>query len=828
MITRITLLVATLIAAIGVCRAQIETVIDTDCSPAFTRGNGRGGRIVYDSRRDALLASAIDLGNTRSVDGGATFRSMMNGIPSTATSIFSTLLIENDRDYVFVGCGDDGWSVYRSVDGGETFQGTELPRKPGNPVLQLDHRHDIIWFVLDGVLGMKGGTEWRTLPAPSGLGIRVSRILSKRDLAVFDGQAWYRYDIERGTWGPLDLPAQQPWQGTRLDDGRLLWSVAGRLMVGTGMSGQKRYIDSVYVQGEERHRPWIASGIATFGDHIVLVDSNGIVGRWDQDSIVVINHDTFTRIPGGRRNVSLGHQSLGGTDILTMTYHAEGPQRMIDIVVADIVHGKTIRTVSMSYPYPYENPLEASVLMLNDSTIIVNGHQGALTRIPAGSGPRSTMWSVEDEPAVRPKTAMLDGHVLDDGSLLAHTEHGRWLHRRPSAEATTIPFDNGYVMFRGSNHGLEMESLCARIPTGFSFMKVDGDSAMLAGIQGIRVSLDDMTQTVLRDSLTTYAYREPGGGRTFMGTYDVRWTSDKGRTWLASRTGLPDNNGGPLPCISGILRTQRGTMVLGLRGFGRRLMEGMEADSVPGGIYYSTDDGSSWLRSTGLGERSYIQNIAELANGDLIAVVSHVTIRIATIGVRPVLQDALMRDNALMHSTDGGRTWDRLFEAADSRPFAGIRGSVIRLTSGDIVVQVSDTEILRSTDAGTTWSAERNAPATLASVLAIDADASDRLYFFTDHGVFRQSTPTSVEDIAPQNVSMDVRLVDGVLHATFGVTDMTGTAIAIVDLQGRTMRSFTASRDEFSVPVTDLPPGLYVITASGWWGRASKSIVAVH
>lgn len=821
------LLVAMLIAAFGSCRAQIETVIDSDCSPAFTQGNGRGGQIVYDSRRGALLTSTLALGNTRSVDGGATFRSMMNGIPQTAISIFSTLLIENDSDYVFVGCGDEGWNVYRSVDGGETFRETELPRKSGTTAQQLSHRHDIIWFVLDGILGTKGGTEWKILPDPSGLGIRVSRILSKRDLAVFDGQAWYGYDIERGIWGQLDLPAMQPWEGTRLDDGRLLWSIAGRLMVGTGMSGQRRYIDSVYMQKEARHKPWIASSITTFGDHVILVDSNGIVGRWDHDSILVINDDTFTRIPGGRRDVSLGYQSLNGTGILTMTYHTEGPQRMIDIAVADIARGRMIRAVSMPYPYPYEGPLESSVLMMNDSTIIVNGHQGSLTRIPAGSGPRRTMWSVEDEHGARPKTAMLDGHVLDDGSLLAHTEHGRWLHRQQSVAETTIPFDNGYWMFRGSNHDMEMESLCARIPTGFSFMKVDGDSAMLTGMQGIRVSLDDMTRTVLRDSLTTYVYREPGSGRTFMGAYDVRWTSDKGSTWLASRTGLPDNNGRPLPCISGILRTHRGTMVLGLRGFGRRPIEGVETDSVPGGIYYSTDDGSSWLRSVGLGERDYIRNIAELANGDLIAVASHVTITLAITGARSVPRTALMRDNALVRSTDGGRTWEILHEAADSRRFADIRGSVIRLTSGDIVVQISDTDILRSTDAGTTWRAERNAPAILAPVLALDADASDRLYFFTDHGVFRQSTPTSIEDVVvPRDVSMNVRLADGVLHGTFSGVDMRGTTITIVDLQGRTMRSFAVD-GVFTTPVADFSSGLYVVTASGRWGRASQSVV-VH
>lgn len=828
MIGRAVLAVVLLIGTMGAAYAQIETVMDTDCSPTFVRGNGRGGQIVYDPYRHALLASTIDLGNTRSVDGGATFRSMMNGIPSSATSISSTLLIRNDSDYVFIGCGDDGWSVYRSEDGGETFQPTELPRKPGSIQLQLNQRHDLIWFVLDGILGTRGGTEWKTLTDPSGLGIRVSRILSKRHLAALDGQAWYVYDIEHGAWWPLDLPVSQTWEGAWLDDNRLLWSVNGRLAVGTGMSGQKRYIDSVYLHSTARRRPLIASKITTFGDDVFVVDSSGVVGRWDQDSIVVLDEGTTTGTPGERRKVSLGYQSLNGRDLLVVTHDPQGPLRTMDIAVIDIVQGRTIRSASMHYPYPYEGSFESCVLMLTDSTIIVNGHQGALTRIPVDEKPRSTISSVEDASGTRPKTAMLDGHVRDDGSVFVQTEHGRWLHRRSSAEETTIPFDYGYWMFRGTNHDLEMESLCARIPTGFSFMKVDGDSGMLTGLQGLRVSLNDMATIVLRDSLTTYAYRKPGDGRTFMGAHDVRWTTDGGSTWTGSRLGLPDNGGGPLPCISGLHTTHRGTMVVGLRGFGRRLMEGVETDSVPGGMYYSMDDGSSWLRSTGLEGRDYVHNVVELTNGDLLAVVSHVTIQLRTAILRPVPIAATMRGNALVRSTDGGRTWVTVYSIPDSRPFVDIRGSILALSSGDIIAHVSGTDILRSTDAGATWETERNAPAMLASINAVDADASDRLYFFTNHGVFRQSTPTSVEDgIITHEVSMNVRIVDGVLHGSFDAADMGGTTITIVDLQGRAVRSFTVG-GTFMTSVTDLPSGLYVVTASGQWGRVSRSVIVVR
>lgn len=826
-----TLLVAMLIATIGACHAQIETVIDTDYGPTHMFDYNTG-MLAYDAKRGTLLATMPDFGVWSSTDGGATFKPTSVGIDPNSASFANRISIQNDSEYVFMGSGSHGWSVYRSMDGGSTYQATELPGQPANRQAYLLESRGIMWFISDGILGYDSGKEWMTFSNPNSNKPRAYLILSGHSIAINDGAEWHEFDVMTKTWTPLDLPGSQDrdvsrnMQAVRLDDGRLLWAENGSLMVGTGTSGQKRPIDSIYLPGQGARIPFKPFRIKALGDYVLLVDSAGAVGRWDHDSITYLGRGA----DGSKYSLraELRYQRLNEKDILLVIYlSAAMPYKEYRIDVIDLHTARLIRSVSNRFS-PVGGGLDIdNIVMLNDSTIVVGGGQGAMTRIPT-SGPRMTVRAVEDSMIMRRKTAMYDGHILDDGSLLTHTEHGRWLHRRPDALETTIPFAHGYWIVRWLNDP-ELKMYWDLVPTGFSFMKIDGDSGMITGARGVRVSLNDMTEKVVRDSLTTYAYRERSSGRLFMGAHDVRWTTDAGMTWHATSAGLPSNDSGPLPCISNLLKSNRGTMVLGLRGFGRRVKEDVETDSVPGGIYYSVDDGASWSPATGLQDRDYVHNIVELPNGDLCAVVSHVTIKLGVIDVTMLLpMAALIRDNALVRSKDGGRTWEIVQSTSEAGPFIDIRGTIVMMASGDIVAHLSETKVVRSTDGGTTWTPEANLPPWLQSIHAVDADASGRLYFFTDHGVFRQSTPTSVDDdITPQDVSMDIRLVDGALHGTFTGTDMRGTTITIVDLQGRTIRSF-AVEGAFTTSIADLSSGLYVVTASGRWGRTSRPVVVAH
>jgi len=825
-----TLLVAMLIATIGACHAQIETVIDTDYDPTHMFDHSTG-TLAYDARRGTLLATMPDFGVWSSTDGGATFKPTSVGIDPNSGSFINRISIQNDSEYVFIGTGGHGWSVYRSMDGGATFQAVELPRQPSSRRTHFSESRGIMWFAWDGILGYDGGKEWMTFSNPNGNKPQGYLILSGHSIAINDGAEWHEFDVMTKAWTPVDLPRNQDrdairnMQAIRLDDGRLLWAENGSLMVGTGTSGQKRSIDSVYLPGQGTRVPFKSFRIKVLDDHVFLVDSVGIVGRWDHDSITYLGRGA----DGSRFTLraELLYQRLNGRDVLLVIYlTADTPELLYRIDAIDLHTTQLIRSVSSRFSPELIGAVTDRTVMLNDSTIVVSGGFGAMTRIPT-SGPRMTIRAVEDSMIMRRKTAFYDGHILDDGSLLTHTEHGRWLHRRPDAVETTIPFAHGYWVVRGTNDP-DLQAHWNLVPTGFSFMKIDGDSGIITGVRGVRVSLNDMTEAVVRDSLTTYAYREPLGGRLFMGARDVRWTTDAGMTWHATSAGLPSNDSGPLPCISNLLTSNRGTMVLGLRGFGRRVKEDVETDSVPGGIYYSVDDGASWSPATGLQGRDYVHNIVKLPNGDLCAMVSHVTIKLGVIDITLLPMAALIRDNAIVRSKDGGRTWEIVQSTSEAGPFIDIRGTILTTTSGDIVAHLSKTKVVRSTDGGTTWSPEANLPPWLQSIHAIDADASDRLYFFTDHGVFRQSTPTSVDDdIVLQDVSMDVRLIDGALHGSFDTPDVTGTTITIVDLQGRTMRSFAVD-GEFMTSISDLTSGLYVVTASGRWGRTSQPVIVVH
>lgn len=831
MITKTTLLVAMLIATIVACHAQIETVIDTDYGPTHMY-DVNSGIMTYDATRGILLASMLDFGVWKSTDGGATFISASTGIDPYDASFFARISIQNDSEYVFLGDGNNRRSVYRSTDGGSTFERVVLPVQPRGPGIVFESG-GVMWLAYDGILGYDGGREWTTIANPNGNKPQGYLILSERSVAINDGTEWHEFNVGTKTWAPLDLPrttdrlAIRTMQAVRLSDGRLIWSENGSLMVGTGATGQKRSIDSVYLPAQGRRVQFKSFQIRRFKEHVLHIDSSGVIGRWDHDSITYISTGVSGSINYFR--AYLRYQRVNGRDILFVAYPTSSkPYELYQIEVIDLHTARLIRSVSHRFSPVGVGDNTDQVAMLNDSTIVVGGGQGAMTRIPMRNGPRMTMRSIADSMIMRRKTAMYDGHILNDGSLLTHTEHGRWLHRRSDTAEKTIPFAHGNWIARVTNDS-DLKGYWGFVPTGFSFMKIDGDSGIIVGPQGVRVSLQDMTEKVLRDSLTTYAYREPGSDRLFMGAHDVRWTTDAGMTWHATSAGLPSNDSGPLPCISNLLKTRRGTMVLGLRGFGRRFKEEIETDSVPGGICYSVDDGASWSRANGLEDHGYVHNIVELANGDLLAVVSHVTIKLGVIDISMLLpMAALMRDNTIVRSKDGGRTWEIVQTTSETGPFIDIRGTIVTMTSGDIVAHLSETKVVRSTDGGTSWNPEGNAPSWLQSIHAIDADASDRLYFFTDHGVFRQSTPTSVEDgVIPQDVSMSLHVVDGVLHGSFDATDMPGTTITIVDLQGRTMRSFAAG-GEFTTSVAGLPSGLYVVMASGRWGRASQSVVVVH
>lgn len=801
-------------------QAQIDTVLPMDRGPAFKQQN-----IAYDAKNDVLFAFGPTYDCWRSLDGGVTFEQAGAGFPIALPATRGGPFIFDNDGYVLIGNTMRGALLYRSSDQGRTFTPDAAPVGPDPKlfITSLFVSGTTMWSYSDSLLSLDAGRSWTKLRYPHGpdWGYSWHKLLSEHRIAIADTSIWKSYDVRTGEWTVLDIPvsSEKETMFQLVDDSTLIWVEDGALMIGEGRSGRKKRIDHIYLPGSQDVVSIKPMDVLRHRDEIVVLDSSGIVAVLEDDSLIALSERRFVPPQHPMTRISLKFQSIGATDVVMIFYPTRGWGVGVDVDVIDIGRKRHIR----SFHVPYLSNSCRPFLLNDTATVVIENGQGELIRIPAGDAPWTLLTAQEHEPARRPKSMVLDGHVLSDGSVLALTEYGRWIRNDRTSKTMEIVFNDGSRIFDANALYIPV-GLRASVPAGYPRAVRYDDTVYTTGKVGLRMSVDGRHRDTLRDSSTTYAYRDPDG-RIYMGTYDVRWTTDNGRTWTVGSAGLPSRDSSIRPYIGTVLKTSSGSMVVGLRGFERGNKD-VIADSVPGGIYYSLDDGMSWLKAEGLGKRDYVFNIVEVGQRELLAVVGHVVVDIWLEGA--LGPESFIQNRAIVRSSDGGRTWQIASESTQRMPFINHQGSILRSRTDEIVVLMSERDVMMSTDNGKHWDYEGNSPLWLANIHALDADESGRLHYFTDHGVFRQSTPTSVDDdIVPQKGSMDIRLVDGALHGTFTGTDMKGTTITIVDLQGRTMRSF-AVEGEFTASVADLSSGLYVVTASGRWGRTSQSVMVVR
>jgi len=803
--------------------AQIDTVLPMDRGPAY-----RQGGIVYDTKNDVLFAVGPTYDIWRSLDGGITFEQAGAGFPVVTPWKHGPFpFVFDNGEYVLISATVRGAVLYRSSDQGRTFTPDEAP-VGSNPQLfmtDLQVSRTMMWSYPDSLLSLDAGRSWIKLHYPHTLdiGFLWRKILSEHRIAVADMSIWRYYDIRTGEWTVLDIPVSSNETLFQLvDDSTLIWVEDGALMIGEGIGGRKKRIDHIYLPGSHDVTSIKPMDVLRHRDEIVVLDSSGIVAVLEDDSLIALSERRFVPPQHPMTRISLKFQSIGTTDVVMIFYPTRGWGVGVDVDVIDIGRKRHIR----SFHVPYLSSDCKPFLLRDTATVVIENGQGEMIRIPADDAQWTSLSAQEREPVRRPKSMVLDGHALSDGTVLALTEYGRWIRNDRTSKTMEIVFNDGSRIFDANGLYIS-ERLRASVSEGYPRAVRYDDTVYTTGKVGLRMSVDGKHRDTLRDSSTTYAYRDPDE-RIYMGTYDVRWTMDNGRTWTVGSVGLPDRGPSIRPHIGTVLKTSDGSMVVGLRGFERGNKD-VIADSVPGGIYYSIDDGMSWLKAEGLDKRDYVFNIVEVDQRELIAVVGHVIVDLVQPGASGVWAiGSFIQNRAIVRSSDGGRTWQIASESTQRMPFINHQGSILRSRTDRVVVLMSERDVMMSTDNGKHWDYENNSPLWLANIRALDTDESGRLHYFTDHGVFRQSTPTSVDDdIVPQDISMDVRLVDGALHSTFTGTDMKGTTITIVDIQGRTMRSF-AVEGEFRASVAGLSSGLYVVTASGQWGRTSQSVVVVR
>jgi len=791
-------------------RAQIDTILRMDHGPAY-----EVGATVYDHEKNVIFALGLTYGAWRSADGGLTFESAAEGFPGSSYGGQGPFFV-NDSEFVLVDQTAQGPLFYRSLDQGRTFTMDEVQPGPTSGAMLI--WNSVMWYPQDSLLSINGGRDWTKLDYP--LALRWPRILSEHRIAVGDSRSWREYDTRTREWTVINIPASgRETYFERVDDSRFLWVDSQGLVVGAGTGGPTKRIDSMYLPGRG-----VKVGLSvqrTFKHHnrTGILDRSGRIGLLDGDSLIaLIEHPFVPQQTNAPIDIRLQFQSIGDTDILIAQYPVQGWFDGVSIEFIDIGQRRNIRSLFVPYL-----GFGVPTFLLNDmATVAIGNERGEFIRVPGDGSSWTVSGAAGHRSEARPKCAVYDGYVLSDGVVLALNEFGRWIRNDRATSIMEIVFNEG------SRVGMpSINAVCDAVGNGYPGAERYGDTVYTTGSAGIKMSIDGMTRDTIAGSLTTYAYRDQDG-RLYMGAHDVRWTMNAGLTWTVSSNGLPSRSVNVRPTISRLLGTSKGTMVVGLRGFEQSTND-VIADSVPGGIYYSPDDGISWTKAEGLGERDYILNVAEVGQGELIAVVARVIVDVPYRG--SILATEVLAENvALVRSTNGGRTWQVVFEdsTVGRRTFDNHHGTILEPRTGRVIALLSSNAVMASRDNGEHWDYADNAPLSLANITALDADGSGRLHYFTNHGIFRQSTPTSVEDdIIPHDISMNVRIAGGVLHGSFDTPDVTGTTITIVDLQGRAVRSFVTG-GEFMTSVAGLPSGLYIVTASGRWGRTSRPLIVAH
>lgn len=156
-----------------------------------------------------------------------------------------------------------------------------------------------------------------------------------------------------------------------------------------------------------------------------------------------------------------------------------------------------------------------------------------------------------------------------------------------------------------------------------------------------------------------------------VGMHEVFYTFNEGKEWHPVGDLWPSAmiNGEKVPAAIGdITRAANGNLVAGLRGTYIIDTNGVERDSLIGGITISTNNGRSWLRtSSGIDPNAYVTSLFTTRNGTLLAIASKCVVdpRLAPSfvewGIRPdpslFANYARLSNTYIYRSTDHGRTW---------------------------------------------------------------------------------------------------------------------------------------------------------------------------
>lgn len=311
----------------------------------------------------------------------------------------------------------------------------------------------------------------------------------------------------------------------------------------------------------------------------------------------------------------------------------------------------------------------------------------------------------------------------------------------------------------------------------------------------------------------------------------VYLTFDKGREWVYVGNDFPvrtSSTDTARSAIGDMIMLDENTIIAGLRGItmvSDPLDPDNPTDSVPGGLFASTDKGDTWKRiGIGIDTTSYIAALHRTSTGALLCAVSDMRCNPwyldAVEGVYRRYASAMLPETAFGHfgssiyrSVDNGVTWTQAYSFG-YRPFIGLTD--IRFTEmpdGRTLAIHPSFGIVSSTTDGSRWS--------VADPLNIGSpDINDII--FTPDGYAHLATSEGYVKILVQNI-VSVRDGEGTRNQLHVFTLHDGSLrvssphvmqqVDVFSIDGRTMVTSSANANIVDVDASNLPRGCYIVVA---------------
>ncbi|WP_225803172.1 RICIN domain-containing protein [Streptomyces sp. NK15101] len=516
-------------------------------------GRGAGERLVIDpSDNRTLLLGTRKNGLWRSTDHGVTWRQVSSfpvkdGASSGAGISFVTYGPAGSRT-VYVGVADRSTSLYRSTDGGSTWQavpGQPTGQMPQHGVLSGDGSLYLTYTDALGPNGVTGGSVWKHTPAggawknvsPSQGGYGFSGLAvdprKPSTVMVTTLDRWwpedeiYRTTDGGATWTALAGKSVRnasaaPYIGTHTGHWMTALAIdpfaSGHVLYGTGNGIWRSKDADATDSGGSSHWTVGARGLEETALMDAIAPPGGaavITAMGDQGGF---RHDDLTKVPAGR----LGNPMM--TNSTDIDFAQSDPSVMVRVGRGGAQDGAYSTDGGISWngfrTEPVAGAQDGRVALAADGSTIVWTEAG---QVPYRSTDKGASWSKvgglgTDAVVVADRSSARTFYSLTGGTLHASTDGGATF----TARATGLPADGRLKAVPG----------------------VAGDLWIAGGGQGLLHSTDGgrtFTTLTTVKSASALGFGKAAPGASYQALYligtvkdvtGVFRSTDKGATWL--------------------------------------------------------------------------------------------------------------------------------------------------------------------------------------------------------------------------------------------------------------------------------------------------------